>query len=562
MAIFHCSVSCISRGQGRSVVGAAAYRSGEELICEYTGLTHDYRNKHYIEKKDILLPKHAVSDWHDRGLLWNEVERIERSKDAKLATEIMVAIPRELKKEEREQLIYDFCNELRNRGNIVDYAIHVPPAVNDLKQPIDEFGHPTNDPEKMSFNPHAHIMLPIRPLGPDGQFIKNKATAEYVCKNAETGEIKNLTQSEISENPVFEKQYPCMQNDKKVYLTTSEIEALGLKRISRFPLKTRFGRPNKEYEYRMSIDFVDDMRKLWQQYANDALAKAGIEECIDSRSYKDQGSDKIAQPHLGPVVTKMDRRVKRLESEGRNVPDSIRSDIAEIAKEIRKHNHMIDVYEGERREASSYADTLASIKKQWISEKCHVKQLEVSIQKLNADVEFMDGRLTQFKEAKAKAQKKISVAMTNTEDLEEKLKATPIILIPARNKISEQLNKARAEIEAAKKEQQGLTARYGYEDPKVLSKDLNTLKDARNKLSEYEKLYAQAKQNVSRLHNEYFEVKKLVPVKVRKLVYVQVETAVSNDISSGIMALGDMYVSMYQSVQREIEEEEYSEVRS
>ena len=562
MAIYRCSISCISRGQGRTVVGAAAYRSGEELTCEYTGLTHDYRNKHYIDKKDILLPNNAPPEWADRGSLWNAVEKIERSKDAKLATEVMVVVPRELNKEEREQLIYDFCDDLRIRGNIVDYAIHVPPAVNDLKQPIDEFGNPTNDPAKMSFNPHAHIMLPIRPLAPNGQFIKSKATAEYICRNTETGEIRNLTQSELGDNPKFEKQFPCIVNDKKVYLTESEMEARNIKRINRFPLKTRFGRPDKEYAYRMSTDYVNDIRKLWEQYANAALKRAGIEERIDSRSYKEQGSNKIAQPHLGPIVTQMERRVRRLEYEGKDVPSSIRSDIAEIAKEIRKHNHMIDVYEKELKETVGYADKLASIKKLWISEKCHAKQLEESIRKLTTDIEFLDDRLSEFHTASSKLQSRILDVSAKKEALKNQLEATSIILLPARKKLSEQITSLSKDIDIAKTELDTLKRQYGYTDPTVIIKNTDALNSARGKLSEFEALYAESQKKVSELHNKYFELKKLVPVKIRKTVYVQSETTVSADISDGFAAFGQLYITMSRTVQREVEEEEYREVRS
>lgn len=38
MAIYHCTCKIISRGQGRSAVGAAAYRSGKKLYNEYDGI--------------------------------------------------------------------------------------------------------------------------------------------------------------------------------------------------------------------------------------------------------------------------------------------------------------------------------------------------------------------------------------------------------------------------------------------------------------------------------------------------------------------------------------------
>ena len=133
MSIYRCSVISISMGQGRSAVAAAAYRSGEELHSDYTGLTHDYRGKYYIEKNEILLPENAPLDWLNRETLWNAVEAAERSSDGKLATEIMIALPRELNQNQREKLVYDFCDDLRKKGMVVDYAVHCPPDMDDLK---------------------------------------------------------------------------------------------------------------------------------------------------------------------------------------------------------------------------------------------------------------------------------------------------------------------------------------------------------------------------------------------------------------------------------------------
>ena len=59
MAIYHCSIKIISRGKGKSAVAAAAYRSGEKLINNYDGITHNYTRKGGIAHTEILLPPHA-----------------------------------------------------------------------------------------------------------------------------------------------------------------------------------------------------------------------------------------------------------------------------------------------------------------------------------------------------------------------------------------------------------------------------------------------------------------------------------------------------------------------
>ena len=54
MAIFQCHIQVISRGEGRSVVSAAAYRSASRIENNYTGLTDDYTQKGWVEYSEIV----------------------------------------------------------------------------------------------------------------------------------------------------------------------------------------------------------------------------------------------------------------------------------------------------------------------------------------------------------------------------------------------------------------------------------------------------------------------------------------------------------------------------
>jgi hypothetical protein len=96
MAIYHHSIKIISRGKGKSAVAAAAYRSGETITNEYDGITHDYTRKGGIAHTEILLPDNAPSEYQDRAVLWNAVEKSERNRNAQLAREIELALPVEL----------------------------------------------------------------------------------------------------------------------------------------------------------------------------------------------------------------------------------------------------------------------------------------------------------------------------------------------------------------------------------------------------------------------------------------------------------------------------------
>ena len=59
-------------------------------------------------EKDILLPKDAPEWMGDREKLWNGVEKTEKRKDAQLAREINIALPRELSPEQNWGLLKSF----------------------------------------------------------------------------------------------------------------------------------------------------------------------------------------------------------------------------------------------------------------------------------------------------------------------------------------------------------------------------------------------------------------------------------------------------------------------
>lgn len=172
MAIYHCSIKIVSRGKGKSAVAAAAYRSGETLTNNYDGVTHDFTRKGGIVHTEILLPPHAPPDFADRSTLWNSVEKIEKAKNSQLAREIEIALPVELDKEQQIQLVREYVEEnFVSVGMCADFAIH----------------------NKQDGNPHAHIMLTMRPLEQSGEW-GAKSKKEYLLdKDGQRIKLKNGT---------------------------------------------------------------------------------------------------------------------------------------------------------------------------------------------------------------------------------------------------------------------------------------------------------------------------------------------------------------------------------
>jgi Ti-type conjugative transfer relaxase TraA len=153
MAIYHLHAKMVKRSEGRSAVGAAAYRAGARFTDERTGYTYDYTDKPGVEHTEIIAPEGAASWVYDRARLWNTVEESERRKDAQVAREIEIALPVELSKDNQVELMRDFVRRtFVSKGMVADFAIH------------------RDNPE----NPHAHLMLTTRDLTEDGFGLKRR----------------------------------------------------------------------------------------------------------------------------------------------------------------------------------------------------------------------------------------------------------------------------------------------------------------------------------------------------------------------------------------------------
>jgi ATP-dependent exoDNAse (exonuclease V) alpha subunit len=180
VAIYHLSVKSISRSAGRSVVAAAAYRSGMALTDERQGLTHDYTRKQGVEDAFIVAPESA--DWaQDRAALWNAAEAAEKRKDAKTGREYELALPAELDAAARKELAREFAEELvRRYGVAVDVAIHAPGREGDNR------------------NHHAHILTTTRTVGADGMGVKTRVLDVAATASAEIEQVREVWGKQVN----------------------------------------------------------------------------------------------------------------------------------------------------------------------------------------------------------------------------------------------------------------------------------------------------------------------------------------------------------------------------
>jgi len=157
MAIYHFSAKVVSRANGSSAVASAAYRSASELHDDRLNRDHDFSNKAGVIHSEVMLPQGAPERLNDRTTLWNEVEAGEKRKDAQLAREVEFSIPREMNEKQGVQLARDFVKkQFVDRGMVADLNVHWDKAKD---------GTP---------KPHAHVMMTMRDVGPEGFEKKNR----------------------------------------------------------------------------------------------------------------------------------------------------------------------------------------------------------------------------------------------------------------------------------------------------------------------------------------------------------------------------------------------------
>ena len=276
----------VSRGAGRSAVAAAAYLSCSRMLNDYDGVQHDYTRKQGLAWQTVFLPPMAPPEWQDREKLWNAVEEAEKTKDSRLAREFVAALPIELSRQQQIELLQDFIREqFVDEGMCADVAIH------------DTDGH----------NPHAHILLTVRPLDEKGKW-QYKTEKEYLC--IKDSEERGFTAAEFkaAQAEGWEKQYPYKVGKKKVYMAPSVAQVHEYVRMDKHPKSTRYGRQNPISARWNSEEQLLAWREVWATAANRCLELAGHVERIDHRSHAARGLEERPAIHEGVAVQALERR--------------------------------------------------------------------------------------------------------------------------------------------------------------------------------------------------------------------------------------------------------------
>ena len=454
----------VSRGAGRSAVAAAAYLSCSRLLNEYDGVQHDYTRKQGLGWRQVFLPATAPAEWQDREILWNAVEETETAKDSRLAREFVAALPIELSREEQIQLLQDFIKEqFVADGMCADAAIH--------------------DPYPPGHNPHAHILLTVRPLDEKGKW-QYKTEKEYLC--VKDSEERGFTAAEFkqAQGDGWEKQYQYKVGKKKVYMTPSAAQAQGYERVSKYPKSTKYGRQNPISERWNSEEQLVFWRKAWADVTNLHLERAGQEERIDHRSHAERGLEEQPTIHEGVIA-------RALEKKG------IVSDRCELNRQIKADNALLRELKAQMKKMAqavknslpAIAEAMETLRANMIVFRYQLRHISRGKYKLS---QYLDAAKPTFAEYLALVQKIKTAAKERKTMLTEK-KEISFWNASKHKELSAKIAKLTEDIEELKSEKAVLLNQLDYADDSgiaAIKKDIADAEASLSKLEQQEKKYS------------------------------------------------------------------------
>lgn len=473
MAIYHLEAKAVSRGSGRSAVAAAAYMSCSEIHNEYDGVTHDFTRKRGLVWQQIFLPKNAPPEWKDSSILWNAVEAAEKSKDNRLARELVVALPVELDKTRWIKLLTEYIQEnFVADGMCADVAIH------------DTDGH----------NPHAHILLTVRPLDDKGKW-QQKTEKEYLC--VKNGEEKGFTSSEFVSAKMegWEKQYQYFVGKKKVYMPPSEAEKHGYKRVNKYPKSTRFGRQNPITERWNSDDQLVVWREQWAQITNRFLDEASRTDAhIDHRSHAARGLDEQPTIHEGYVARTIERK-------------GFVADRCEINRQIKADNALLRELKAAMRKISqtvkntlpALAEAMETLREKMIVIRYHLQAGSDIGQKTKRSVRSAKATLAQY----TAVAERITAKKKERKELQNKKKSTPVLRITIQRDLSRQIAKLTEEIEELRSEKLRMLNELKCADDKDIPKVQSEIAKIESTLATMEKATSENSSKLLKLLSQY-----------------------------------------------------------
>ena len=462
MAIYHLEAKMVSRGAGRSAVAASAYLSCSRMLNEYDGVQHDYTRKQGLAWQAVFLPPMALPEWQDREKLWIAVEEAEKTKDSRLAREFVAALPVELSRQQQIALLQNFIREqFVAEGMCADVAIH------------DTDGH----------NPHAHILLTVRPLTETGAW-QYKTEKEYLC--IKDGEERGFTAAEFKSAQAegWEKQYQYKVDKKKVYMAPSQAEKYGYGRASKYPKSTKYGRQNPISARWNGEEQLLAWREAWATAANRCLELAGHDSRIDHRSHAERGLEERPTIHEGVVARAMEKK-------------GIIFDRCELNRQIKADNALLRELRGQVKKLAqtvkntipALAEAMENLRKNLLLFCYQLGYLRKGKERLNASLNTLRPALTQYNQLA----KDIRNKMKERRSLLSEKKSFSAVHVFRHRELAAKIAALTEDLEELRSEKNLLLASLAYSEENAADqfpKDIAAMEQNLKRLEEQEQKYS------------------------------------------------------------------------
>jgi len=431
------------------------------MYNDYDGVQHDYTRKQGLVWQQVFLPDMAPAEWTDREILWNAVEETEKTKDSRLAREFVVALPVELDRDEWIGLLTDFI-----RANFVADGMCADAAIHDTD------GH----------NPHAHIMVTVRPLKENGTW-QQKTEKEYFC--IRDGEERGFTAAELKEAQAegWEKQYQYKTGKKKVYMAPSAAEAQGLERVSKYPKSTKYGRQNPITARWNSEEQLVLWRAAWADAVNLCLERSGHEEYIDHRSHAERGLDEQPTIHEGVAARAMEKR-------------RIISDRCELNRQIKADNTLLRALKTQVKKltelvkggVAAIAETMENLRQKMIIFRYRVLHIGAEKVRLSDTLQAVRPDLRKYESIA----KRLKATIQERRMLLEEKKTIPAIQVFRHRELAQKIAALTEDIEELKSEKALLLHQFGHTDAQgmeTVKQKVSSMETSLRKLNQQEAKY-------------------------------------------------------------------------
>lgn len=297
MAIYHCSISNVSRAKGGSSCATLAYISGEKVHDDRLDKNYQYARSERVLETGIILPVSAPDEYANAEKLFNAIEKYETADNARTAKKIQVALPKELGLAEHKNIIEDYIrHNLTKEGYAVTYAIH-------------------DGGEKENF--HAHILVTNRPINAKGEWGCKRKMAYALDKNGE--------------------RIPLLTDDGQQKTDSHGRKQWKRINVEQNPLDTRA--------------FLKQLRREWAAEVNKHLEPS---QYIDHRSNTDRGIKDTATIHEGYAARaiearggaaercEINREIRRENAERRQIKTELATAIEQDKQLERKEKELHD----------------------------------------------------------------------------------------------------------------------------------------------------------------------------------------------------------------------------